>query len=149
MFLQETYSIEDCWYYNSQTYQSNSPFTQTLNKTIPSNSTISFESYVQSSTGCNSYIALGTDTNHRIGIGVVNGGAKYRLFVQDNASSGTTVDTSTSNTASQWKEQTVTVNGNTVSYYNLTQTLSNTTLTNLWTVNGYKGGVRNIKIKPL
>ena len=145
----ETYIIEDCWYYNSQTYQSTGTSSQTLNKTIPSNCTISFESYVPSSTGCNSYIALGTDTNHRLGIGVVNGGAKYRLFVQDNASSGTNVDTSTSNTPSQWKEQTATVNGNTVTYYDLTRTLSSTNLTNFWAVNLYNGGVRNIKIKPL
>ena len=102
-----------------------------------------------SSTGCNSYIALGTDTNHRLGIGVVNGGAKYRLFVQDNASSGTNVDTSTSNTPQQWIEQTVIINENTATYYGVSRTLSNTDLTNLWSVNVYNGGVRSIKVKPL
>lgn len=152
--LTKTYSIEDCWKYDSTVYEgSSSTPIFNVNYDLPSNYALTYEDYY-TTTGTNSrtYLNFGVDDTHRIAIGTIESDT-YDVLVQNNQSwsAKTVISTNQRLTTTNWIEHTLTVENGVVTFKNATT--SNTSQIDLTLLRAMvirtNAKIRNIKVKPL
>ena len=94
MFLQETYAIEDCAYYNPNSITS----IQTVSITLPSSFEISFTTKRTSNSGNSSYLEIGGDTGNTALMGQLGSSGESRVRIYTSEGSSSFTDHSSSNT---------------------------------------------------
>ena len=142
--LQETYSIEDCWKYDSTTYSSNNVYELQL-----SNSHYSLEFEINKS-GSTGGVVIGTSDNYfMVGCGSTNNMYLSRWGTNISFENLLTL------TSDTWKTVLLEVNGSNVDIkvdgntYSVTGVTADTSLFYRININGSGLYIRNLKIKPL
>ena len=152
MFLQETYSLEDCSYYRTTSYTNS---TTTLNIPLPSHFTLEYALKQVQTNGAVPYLDIGDSTNNRMLVGQYARAGANGLIIYKSSSTthayGTNPTVNADNTI--WFKY-----DGTKYYYKLNDGTvmevadADVTLTKLIHVQGGDGTsnyLKNIKIKPL
>lgn len=147
--LTKTYSIEDCWKYDTTEYKSTSSTASILDLNwtgMPSKYTLEWEQYLNNNG--NGYLIIGTSDNNRVTMGNPDA-TKMGMWV-NNGSSTAQRQTNSNTVYNQLVELIANVNNGTVSFDSLSSSnTSNIDLTKLWRLVIRNGTIKNIKIKPL
>ena len=145
--LSQTYSLEDCEYYNTSTYSSET--TVNLPITASTSCKVEFDLIkTQSTTGA--FIRVGDDGNNCLQVGLLGSG-NYGFMVQHNGSTvtsqySTNLSNGTFHTVLTYDNGSITyVINNQTKTYNYTQPLTKLLNYAIWN----NGTIKNMKIKPL
>ena len=149
MFLQETYSIEDCTYYDSTSHTS----TETVDIPLPSAFELSFKVRRTTTNTNASYLEIGGNSGNTALFGQVgsSGISQLRLYNSEGSSSYTNVELGNNSTGTD-THYTWIKNGssNTVSMDSTTQTTTNSlTHSKIRKLSITNNVIKELKIKPL
>ena len=154
MFSSETYTIEDCLKYNSNTYSAN----DTFNYTLPSTFKIEIDFLISTVSNNSAYLRVGESTSRTLLVGKVGStDSVWKTTVRTSSTgSGDVPYTGNSiSTSSSFQTKTITFDGTTFSFEGTSVTNFNgVSLDKLvdfgtWKSGTTSGQIKNIKIKPL
>ena len=114
ILLQEIYEVQDCWYYNTTEYSSNSP--TTLNISLPSTYTVDFDIKPTSRSSASSYVEIGTNTNNCLVIGQITSGGVSGIWVRTNNSYSSTNPVTSNTVLNDWNSVHFEFDGTTCTY---------------------------------